>query len=213
MIKQEKLAAIAKQVANCQRCGLFKNATHPVPGDGPATAKVIFIGEAPGFHEDRKGIPFCGAAGKLLEQLLELVGLKRKDVFIGNMVKHRPLGNRDPMPEEIEACRPFLDKQIKIINPKVIVTLGRFSMNKFLPGEFISQNHGRARLVDYVGNKRIVIPMYHPAAALRSGKIMEELKVDFQKISEFLQTPKSEDVENQPKELELENQEEQLKIL
>ena len=184
--KQKKLKEIARQVARCNSCSLFKEATNPVPGEGPAGAKIMFIGEAPGFYEDQRGIPFCGPAGRLLEKLLASIGLERSEVFIGNMVKHRPPNNRDPRPEEIKACQPFLDKQIKIVDPEVIVTLGRFSLNKFLPGEYISSIHGRARFVRVEGKKRIVIPMYHPAAALRREKIMEEIKRDFLKIRQIL---------------------------
>lgn len=200
--KKKKLEEISREVEKCKKCPLWKN-PKAVPGEGNPEAEMILVGEAPGYHESVQGRPFVGAAGQLLTELLGSIGLKRSDVFICNMLRHRPPGNRDPMPEEIESCRPFLDKQIEIIDPKVIVTLGRFSMNKFLPGEFISRNHGQARFVNYAGSRRIVIPMYHPAAALRNGKIMEELKVDFQKIN----------LEDQPKELELENREEQLRIL
>ncbi|PIU02181.1 uracil-DNA glycosylase, partial [Candidatus Shapirobacteria bacterium CG09_land_8_20_14_0_10_49_15] len=157
-----------------------------VPGEGSPQARVVFVGEAPGYHEDQQGIPFCGAAGRLLEELLNSIKLKRSGVWIGNMVKHRPPGNRDPQPDELIACQLFLDRQIRVIDPEIIVTLGRFSMNKFLPGEYVSQVHGQARFVAFAGKRRIVIPMYHPAAALRNGKIMEEIKNDFQKISQFL---------------------------
>jgi len=184
--KRRKLEEIAGRVAKCTRCNLYKQATNPVPGDGNPEAEIVFIGEGPGYYEDQQGLPFVGAAGKLLDKLLQLTELERKEVFIGNVVKHRPPGNRDPLPEEIEACQPFLDEQIKLINPKVIVTLGRFSMDKFLPGEKISQIHGQARYVDFAGKRYIVMPMYHPAAALRNVRIMEEIKRDFQKIPMFL---------------------------
>jgi len=197
MTKAEKLKQIVGRVAKCTRCDLYKRANKPVPGEGSPNAKVMFIGEGPGYWEDQKGIPFCGPAGKLLDQLLsakggsassgQLINLSRKNVFITNIVKHRPPNNRDPLPEEIEACSSFLDEQIQIIEPKIIVSLGRFSMNKFLPGEKISQIHGQARFVDFLGKRYIVIPMYHPAAALRSGKIMEEIKEDFKKIKIFLE--------------------------
>jgi len=186
MDKREKLEAIAKQIANCRRCGLFKQANQPVPGEGNPQAEIMFIGEGPGFNEDQRGIPFCGAAGKLLDQLLQLIKVERKEVFITNVVKHRPPNNRDPLPEEIEACRPFLDEQIKIIDPKIIVTLGRFSLNKFLPGEYISRIHGQARFVNFAGKRYIIIPMYHPAAALRNGRIMAAMREDFKKILQFL---------------------------
>lgn len=184
--KQQRLEQIAKQVKKCRRCGLYRNATNPVPGEGSQDAEVMFIGEGPGYWEDQKGRPFVGQAGKLLDSLLQLIKVVRKDVFIGNMIKHRPPGNRDPLPEEIEACQTFLDEQIKIIDPKIIVTLGRFSMAKFLPGEYISKIHGQARFVEFSGKERIVIPIYHPAAALRNAKIMAEIKEDFKKIAMFL---------------------------
>lgn len=184
--KRGKLKEIAGRVAKCARCNLYKQTTNPVPGDGNPEAEIVFIGEGPGYYEDQQGLPFVGAAGKLLDKLLQLIEVERKEVFIGNVVKHRPPGNRDPLPEEIKACQPFLDEQIKIISPKIIVTLGRFSMDKFLPGEKISQIHGQARYVDFAGKRYIVMPMYHPAAALRNVKIMEEIKNDFQKIPMFL---------------------------
>jgi len=186
--KKSKLEKIAQEVAKCKRCSLYKNATKPVSGEGNPQAEVMFIGEAPGYWEDQQGHPFVGQAGKLLNELLQLIKLPREDVFITNVIKHRPPGNRDPLPEEVESCKDFLDAQIKIIDPKIIVTLGRFSLNKFLPGEFISKIHGQARFVEFVGRKRIVIPMYHPAAALRSEKIMNELRSDFQKIPKFLES-------------------------
>ena len=186
MDKKQKLAEIAAEVMKCQKCPLYKNTNHSVPGEGNPDAKVMFIGEGPGYHEDQEGRPFVGQAGKLLDKLIKSIGLKRTDVFIGNVVKHRPPGNRDPQPQEIEACREYLDEQINIIDPEIIATLGRFSMNKFLPNEFISKTHGQARFVEILGKRRIVIPMYHPAAALRSGQVMIDLKNDFQKIKKFL---------------------------
>lgn len=188
MNKEQKLKEIAGRVKKCTRCSLYKQANNPVPGEGNPNAKIMFIGEGPGYYEDQQGRPFVGQAGKLLDKLLQLIKVERKDVWIGNVIKHRPPGNRDPLPTEIEACAPFLDEQIKIIDPKIIVTLGRFSMNKFLSGEYISKIHGQARFVDFAGKKRIVIPMYHPAAALRNARIMEEIKRDFKKIPELLQS-------------------------
>jgi len=197
--KNKELEKIARQVSNCKKCSLYKNATKPVPGEGNPQAEVMFIGEAPGYWEDQQGRPFVGQAGKLLNELLQLIKLPRESVFIANVIKHRPPGNRDPLPEEIEACKEFLDAQIKIIDPKIIVTLGRFSLNKFLPGEFISKIHGQARFVEFAGRKRIVIPMYHPAAALRNERIMKELKFDFQKIQKFLEDISSEEKEEENK--------------
>lgn len=184
--KQQKLDEIAAEVIKCQKCPLYKNTTHGVPGEGNPEAKVMFIGEGPGMTEDLQGRPFVGQAGKLLDKLIESIDLKREEVFIGNVVKHRPPENRDPQPAEIEACKEFLDEQISIIDPEIIVTLGRFSMNKFLPNEFISKTHGQARFVEIFSKRRIVMPMYHPAAALRSGQVMTDLKADFQKIKKFL---------------------------
>ncbi|MCX6724829.1 MAG: uracil-DNA glycosylase, partial [Candidatus Shapirobacteria bacterium] len=133
--QEQQLAEIAEEINHCTRCSLYQKATQAVPGEGNPQSEVMFIGEGPGFWEDKEGRPFVGQAGKLLNKLLELIKLPRKEVFIGNVVKHRPPENRDPLPQEIEACAPFLDQQIKIINPKIIVTLGRFSLSKFLPGE------------------------------------------------------------------------------
>ncbi|MDO8551559.1 MAG: uracil-DNA glycosylase [bacterium] len=186
MDKKEKLEEIAREVKKCQRCRLFKTATNAVPGAGNQDTKIMFIGEGPGYHEDQQGLPFVGQAGKLLDQLLESIKLKREEVFIGNVVKHRPPENRDPFPDEIEACSVWLDQQIEVIDPSAIVTLGRFSMNKFLPGEFISRAHGQPRFVEDSDKKRIVMPMYHPAAALRNSLVMETLKNDFQKIPGLL---------------------------
>lgn len=186
MDKKKKLEEIAKRVASCKKCPLYKNAINPVPGEGNPEAEIMFIGEGPGFYEDQQGRPFVGQAGKLLDSLLQLIKLPRKEVFIANVIKHRPPNNRDPLPEEIEACKEFLNAQIKIIDPKIIVTLGRFSMAKFLPGEFISKIHGQARFVDFAGKRRVVISMYHPAAALRSVTVMREIKEDFQKICKIL---------------------------
>lgn len=150
----------------------------------------MLIGEAPGYHESIQGRPFVGMAGKLLTQLLKFINLKRSEVFICNLLRHRPPENRGPLTEEIEACRPFLDEQIKIIDPKIIVTLGRFSMNKFLPGEYISKIHGQTRFVNVIGKKRVVMPMFHPAAALRSGEVLKKIKEDFQKIPKILSSKK-----------------------
>ena len=187
MDKKKALEEIAEQVNKCQRCLLYKNANKGVPGEGNPDAKIMFIGEGPGYHEDQQGIPFCGAAGKLLDNLLQSIKVQRKEVFIGNVLKHRPPGNRDPLPEEIEACKIWLDKQIEIIQPKIIVTLGRFSMYKFIPDAKISRIHGQARFVNFKGKRYIVIPMFHPAAALRRADVMEQLKEDFKKIPKFLE--------------------------
>ena len=146
MSAAEELAQIAAEVNVCTLCKLHRGTIKAVPGEGPADAKIMFIGEAPGFNEDRQGRPFVGAAGKFLEELLALAGLRRSDVFIANVVKHRPPNNRDPEPDEIAACSGYLERQIAAINPRVIVTLGRFSMAKWFPGEKISRIHGQPKL-------------------------------------------------------------------
>jgi len=184
--KIKKLAEIAKQVEGCKKCPLWKN-PKAVPGEGNPEAEVMLMGEAPGYYESIQGRPFVGAAGQLLTQLLKSIGFDRSEVFICNMLRHRPPNNRDPLPEEIKACEPYLDEQIKIINPKIIVTLGRFSMAKFLPDQYISRIHGQPRNINFAGEKRIIIPMYHPAAALRSSIIMEEIKKDFQRLKKILE--------------------------
>jgi len=210
MDKQEELIKIAEEVKKCRKCSLWQGAIQSVPGEGSFDAEVVFVGEAPGFHEDQRGIPFCGAAGKLLDKLLALAKLRRDEVFITNVLKHRPPGNRDPLPSEIEACRPFLDRQIGIIEPKIIATLGRFSMAKFLPNVLISQVHGQPRFVQRGERELIVVPMYHPAAALRNGKIMVAEQEDFMKLGKFLEKL------NGGEEVEVEKEkekEEQLKLI
>jgi DNA polymerase len=191
--KQGELQKIAQEVEECQQCALYKGANRGVPGEGNPDARIMFIGEGPGYHEDQRGIPFCGAAGKLLDELLLLIELDRKEVFIGNILKHRPPNNRDPIPDEIEACRSWLDKQIEVIQPEIIVTLGRFSMAKFLPNAKISRVHGQPQSIEFQGRKIMIMPMYHPAAGLRRGEILEDLKTDFLKLGELLKSsPKPE---------------------
>jgi uracil-DNA glycosylase family 4 len=171
---------------------LKETATNLVFGEGNPESKVVFIGEAPGFHEDRLGRPFVGVAGRLLEKLLNSIGLKREDVYITNMVKYRPPENRDPLPSELDSFGPYLDQQLEIINPEVIVTLGRFSMTKFLPGVKISQVHGKPTRK----NNRIIMPLYHPAAALRNGAVLRELEKDFLTLPKVLENPEEVLVEN-----------------
>ncbi|MEN9934915.1 MAG: hypothetical protein RLZZ387_1494 [Chloroflexota bacterium] len=178
----EELEQIATEVRGCRACKLFQTATKGVPGEGPADAKIMFIGEAPGFNEDRQGRPFVGAAGQFLEELLALAGLRRQDVFIANVVKHRPPNNRDPEPDEIAACAPYLERQIAAIDPRVIVTLGRFSMGRYFPGEKISRIHGQPR---WVGG-RMIVPMLHPAAALHQPQNRPLIEADFRRLPEFL---------------------------
>jgi uracil-DNA glycosylase len=178
MSTEEILKEVAAEVSVCTKCDLCKGRTKAVPGEGNPHAQVMFIGEGPGFHEDKQGRPFVGPAGQFLEELLASINLKRADVFITNVVKCRPPGNRDPLPAEIDACNGYLDRQIAAINPQVIVTLGRFSMAKFFGGEKISTIHGRARKID----GRICIAMYHPAAGLHQQSLKESIRSDFKKI-------------------------------
>ncbi|MBI3342251.1 uracil-DNA glycosylase [Candidatus Curtissbacteria bacterium] len=161
-------------------------ATQLVFGDGNPDTQVYFLGEAPGYYEDKQGNPFVGLAGKLLDKLLEEIGLERPKVYISNVVRFRPPGNRDPEPDEIAAFRPYVDEEIEIIDPKIIVTLGRFSMGKFLPDVKISQVHGKAFKISFQGKPVLVLPMYHPAAALRAGAILEQLREDFKLIRKAL---------------------------
>ncbi|HEV2124044.1 MAG TPA: uracil-DNA glycosylase [Chloroflexota bacterium] len=174
---------MGNEVQSCTNCDLHKFALKGVPGEGDPNAEVMLIGEAPGFHENQQGRPFVGAAGQFLEQLLQSVGLTRKDVFIANVVKHRPPENRDPLPEEIATCDGYLSRQIDVIDPRAIVTLGRFSMNRFFPGERISRIHGQARRH---GN-RLVLAMYHPAAALHQGSLRRTIEEDFLRLPQVLE--------------------------
>lgn len=186
-----ELKKIEEEIASCNKCPLGKTATSPVPGNGSPKAEIMFIGEAPGYWEDQKGIPFCGAAGKLLDELLSLINLKREDVFVANILKHRPPNNRDPLPDEIEACNGYLDRQLQAVNPQAIVALGRFAMAKFLPYGKISRDHGIARLIDYNDHGYIFVPMFHPAAALRSGEVEKQLRQDFIKLPEEIERLKN----------------------
>jgi uracil-DNA glycosylase family 4 len=177
-----ELSELYAEIRTCQKCILSQGRTHAVPGEGAEDAEIMFIGEGPGFHEDRQGRPFVGAAGKYLEELLAMIGLSREQVYIANVVKCRPPGNRDPQPEEIEACRPYLDKQIELIRPHLIVTLGRFSMQRYFPGASISRIHGQPKRVGSV----IYYPMFHPAAALHQPRWRNLVEEDIKKIPELL---------------------------
>ena len=178
----DSLEQIAAEVRACQRCPLGRGRKNAVPGEGPADARIMFIGEGPGFHEDQQGRPFVGASGKYLEKLLAEIGLTRRDVFIANVIKCRPPGNRDPKPAELEACRGYLDRQIALIKPSIIVTLGRFSMARYFPGQSISRIHGRAKRVGNV----FYLPMFHPAAALRNPAWRQAMSDDIQRIPKLL---------------------------
>lgn len=180
--REQALEAIHAQVRACSRCPLHVGRTHAVPGDGPVDATLMFIGEAPGFHEDQQGIPFVGAAGKFLNELLEKAGIDRGMVYITNVIKCRPPGNRDPLIEEVTICTPYLDQQIEIINPQVIITLGRHSMNRAFPDEKISVVHGQPRKV----NNRVYFPMYHPAAALHQPSLRSTVEADFDRLRALL---------------------------
>ncbi len=187
MNKALKLEDLKRKAFEDKSLPLRSGAKNLVFGVGNPDAEILFIGEGPGYWEDIKAEPFVGPAGKLLDKLLGLVGIKRGDVFITNVVMHRPPNNRDPLPEEIEAYRPYLDGIIKIISPSVIVTLGRFSMGKFLPNVFISRVHGKSFFVNFEGLDVVVVPMYHPAAALRNGDIMVKIREDFLGLQSILE--------------------------
>lgn len=180
--EKEEMDRMEREICSCELCPLADTRKNAVPGQGPTNAKIMLIGEAPGHHENEQGIPFVGASGKLLTQLLENIGLKRSDVYITNVIKCRPPGNRDPQSGEIEACSQYLDRQINLINPSVIVTLGRFSMARWFPGTRISSVHGRPKRT----GKRVVIPMFHPAAALHQAKYRPLLVEDFNKLPDLV---------------------------
>ncbi|MFQ5610738.1 MAG: uracil-DNA glycosylase [Anaerolineae bacterium] len=177
------LDEVAATIKGCSRCALAKGRTTAVPGSGTPDADIMFIGEGPGFHEDRQGEPFVGAAGKFLDTLLESIGLSRKQVYITNVIKCRPPGNRDPLPEELDACRDYLERQIALIRPKVIVTLGRFSMYRYFPNASITKIHGQAKRVGNI----LVVPMFHPAAALHQPKWRPLVEEDFRKLPQLIQ--------------------------
>lgn len=176
------MAQIAREVSTCQRCMLHHSRKLSVPGEGPVDAEIMFIGEGPGFHENEQGRPFVGAAGKYLEELLARINLQREAVFIGNVVKCRPPNNRDPLPDELAACSDYLERQIQIINPKVIVTLGRYSMARFLPNAKISDVHGQS----YRIKGHLVVPMFHPAAALHQPSLKVSVERDFSLLPELI---------------------------
>lgn len=181
------LSDISQEIARCELCAIARSRTRSVPGEGPEDAEIMFVGEAPGWHEDQQGRPFVGPAGKYLEQLLALIGLKREQVYITNVIKTRPPENRDPLPSEIANCRPWLERQIEIIRPRMIVTLGRYSMAMFFPGKTISKIHGTAQKRDGV----IYFAMYHPAAALHQQSLRQAIETDMRKIPALLAEAKT----------------------
>lgn len=181
------LAQISRTVQDCKRCPLHQSRTRAVAGEGTAPADIMLIGEGPGFYEDKQARPFVGASGKFLTQLLADIGYKRTDVFIANVVKCRPPNNRDPQPEELEACHDYLERQIAVVDPKVIVTLGRYSMQRYFPGASISKIHGQPKRV---GN-RLIVPMFHPAAALHQPKWRPQVEADFARLPQFIKEAQS----------------------
>jgi DNA polymerase len=182
MSAAEILDQVSREVSTCQKCALYHSRKNAVPGEGPESAEIMFIGEGPGFHENEQGRPFVGAAGQFLDELLAQAGLKRSEVWIGNVVKCRPPGNRDPLPEELSACDDYLERQIAAIHPKIIITLGRYSMGKFMPGARISTVHGHMQRV----GERFVIAMFHPAAALHQASLKPAILKDFEQLPGLL---------------------------
>ncbi|MFQ6122076.1 MAG: uracil-DNA glycosylase [Dehalococcoidales bacterium] len=194
------LSELCEEIAHCQLCEIAKYRTKAVPGEGPEDAEIMFIGEAPGWHEDQQGRPFVGPAGQYLDQLLALIGLKRGQVYITNIIKTRPPENRDPLPSEILNCRKWLERQIEIIHPKMIVTLGRYSLAMFFPGKSISKIHGTAQKRDNV----IYYAMYHPAAALHQQSLRQAIEADMLKIPTLLAKAKAvPEAEPQPQQLSM----------
>lgn len=183
MDPREVLEEVAQEVSVCEKCELQYSRKKGVPGEGPSDAEIVFIGEGPGFHENIQGRPFVGPAGEFLEELLGTIGMTREDVFITNVVKCRPPGNRDPAPEELKACSPYLDRQLQAIKPKVIVTLGRFSMARYIPHAKISEIHGQPIKV----HGMLVVPFYHPAAALHRPSLRPVVEEDFAKLPELIE--------------------------
>ena len=177
-----ELSQLDDEIAGCQGCELCRQRRQAVPGEGAENADILFIGEAPGWHEDQQGRPFVGPAGQFLDELLQSIGLKRQDVYIANVIKCRPPANRDPLPSEVKACRKWLDRQIELIKPRMVVTLGRYSLAQFMPGESMTKAHGKAKKKDGV----IYFAMYHPAAALHQGSLRKVIMDDMQKIPAVL---------------------------
>jgi len=193
------LSELYSEIALCQQCEIAKYRNKAVPGEGAEDAKIMFIGEAPGWHEDQLGRPFVGPAGKFLDELLTSIGLRREQVYITNVIKSRPPANRDPLPTEIQNCRPWLERQIEIIHPRMIVTLGRYSMAMFFSGKSISKIHGTAQKRDDV----IYYAMYHPAAALHQASLRQAIEEDMLKIPSLLAEAETIKGEEQPEQLSM----------
>jgi DNA polymerase len=188
--RRERLVELYKEVRECTRCPLHETRTKAVFGSGNADADLMFVGEAPGAEEDRQGLPFVGRAGQLLNQMLEEIGLSREDVFIANVLKSRPPGNRDPLPLEIQACEPYLFEQVRLIEPRVVCTLGNFA-TKLLSGSptGITRVRGTPQVHELDGRTVFLLPLFHPAAALRTPAVKETLRADFATIPELLERP------------------------
>lgn len=193
------LTELYQQIANCQDCQLAQHRTRVVPGEGSEEAAIVFIGEAPGWNEDQQGRPFVGSAGQFLDELLASIGLKREEVYICNVIKCKPPTNRDPLPAEIQACRKWLDRQLELIHPKIIVTLGRYSMARFFPGETISKAHGKARKE----GDTLYYAMYHPAAALHQQSLRPIIQADMLKIPSLLAQLEEIPSEEKPQQLSM----------
>jgi uracil-DNA glycosylase len=191
------ISELNKEIAICHKCEIAKYRTKIVPGEGAENAEILFIGEAPGYHEDQLGRPFVGPAGQLLDKMLNSINLKRQQVYIANVIKCRPPNNREPLPGEIENCRHWLERQIELIHPRMIVTLGRYSMAKFFPGKTISKIHGTGQKQDGV----VYFAMYHPAAALHQQSLRQTIEADMLRIPQYLEEAKKV-IEVEPKPLE-----------
>jgi DNA polymerase len=200
-----ELEELHQRIASCPDCDLCRTRTRAVPGEGPPNAEVLFVGEAPGFYEDQQGRPFVGPAGRFLDELIASAGLRRDQVFITNVVKCRPPNNRDPLPGEVDACRKYLQRQIELIQPKIIVSLGRYSLAWFSPRDAISKVHGQAKVRDGV----YFMPMYHPAAALHAGNMRKVIEEDFRKIPAVLERAR----EAPPEQAAPEPEPEQMRLL
>jgi len=196
--RADELATLEQEVSACPLCDLSRTRKRAVPGEGRVDAEVMFIGEGPGFNEDQQGRPFVGPAGRLLNELLASIGLARDQVYITNVVKCRPPNNRDPMPQEIAACAPYLERQLALIKPKVVVTLGRYSMAKFFPGASITKIHGQPKRI----GATFYFPMFHPAAALRQESYMAAVKADMLKIPALIEEARKVTVTDDPSPVE-----------